>query len=242
MSYFSLGNVFSRAPLGFLAASGITMMMATASYAADYSCQAALRKAGSRLQSDISVRAIPAQPSYDLSMTQHQLTKHTGALLEVHAHSVVNGLTDAYLEDRSSYMVEKLPMPNGDTCVWPSKYDLQLGYTSMVVYIANEFRKGSCPYAVTMRHELEHVKINNETLLSHRADIEYRLKSHIRSEFPIRVPRGQNPDEVTSHNLRSASNEFVDRMTSERDWKHDQLDSPESYAYWQSLCHDWSTH
>ncbi|MBO9428475.1 hypothetical protein [Sulfitobacter sp. R18_1] len=225
---------------GIIALSVILSGVGFSAAASDQSCANALRRAGSDLTTNVRVNVSPGQPVYDLSLSQQELTQHSAGMIAISRNSYVNGLTDAYFEDRSRSLVQKLDLPGGGTCVWPSSYELNLQYKRMVVYVANEFKEGSCPYAATMRHELEHVRINNDTFLQHRSDIESRMRRYIEGTFPIRVPRGKNPDDVSNQLLRSASSTFVDRVTDIRDAKHSELDSPESYAYWQSLCHDWS--
>jgi hypothetical protein len=230
------------ASLGAIATGSILTILTTsgAAHAGDQYCSDLLRKAGSSLHAQVNVQVQPQNPKYDLSLSQAELTSRSAGLIDLQRNSYVNGLTDAHMEDRSQYMVEKLKAPAGGTCVWPAKYDLSLRYKSMVVYIANEFKEGSCPYAATMRHELEHVRINNETLLKNRSIIESNMRSFIKNNFPIYVPEGHHPDKVAGNLLRDASSRFVDEVAKQRDWQHDDLDSPESYAYWQSLCYDWS--
>ena len=55
--------------------------------------------------------------------------------------------------------------PYGDAyCFWVKDIDVLLRYETPDVYIAREYRRGSCNYKVTLEHEMQHVKVARKYL------------------------------------------------------------------------------
>ncbi len=151
----------------------------------------------------------------------------------------LNGLTVATMESTVGANLIVISRPDGSSCVWPSQVDLSVGYDSMDVYVVSEYSPSTCPHSVTLQHELEHVRINRDSLNSHLPRIGKSLERKIKMDYPRRVPTGMTPSDYVVRDLSAHLDKYVSQMTSERDAKHQHLDSPRSYAYWQSLCDRW---
>ncbi|WP_020038262.1 hypothetical protein [Salipiger mucosus] len=190
-------------------------------------------------QADVRLVPVTTDVVYDSSLERGQLAELSDGRIARHPDTMVNGLTVANLtsEIRGNFRMAR--MGDGTTCVWPSDLEVSLGYDSITVYIAREFRPNTCRYDVTMEHENTHVDINRRVLNSHAASIRESIFRSVRRRFP-RSYTGSTS--VVSRAIRTLKDDITPRiqaMVREREAQHGELDSPESYAYWQSLCDRW---
>ena len=127
----------------------------------------------------------------------------------------------------------------GVTCIYPTRITVEIGYTSVTIYVARQYRRGSCQYDAIMEHENEHVRINRDTLAEHLALIEADLLDAARAGFPLQSASVERATDYGMDLLTTELRQGVDRMIADREAQHAQLDSPESYARTQAECPTW---
>jgi TPR repeat protein len=152
----------------------------------------------------------------------------------------VLGLTNTQLE--FGWHVQFAATPLGDGyCFWVARVDLSLRYPSPDVYVAREYRPGSCPYRAVLHHEEEHVAITRRIVEHYGPRLETALTS-------LLIPTGLRPMVVDSADeakgeMQALMKELVDpiyrEMMAELRQAHGELDSPRSYRAARKRCPRW---
>jgi hypothetical protein len=109
---------------------------------------------------------------------------------------------------------------------------VQVVYRSLTIFVASEYKKGSCPYAKILRHEREHVAIAHRNLA--------RFKPRIRSALaPLLIPKAGQPlkiglnDDPRAELTRLFSklvSPVLEDMMEDLSTSQAKIDTPESYA------------
>jgi hypothetical protein len=129
----------------------------------------------------------------------------------------------------------------GKYCVWVARLRLTVRYPSPDIYIAREYRKGSCQYRTILAHEQEHVQISRATIKRYLPRLHLLLTS-------LRIPTAQRPIrtatlEQAEEDLSALMRDLVDPVYREmaRALTSEQasLDSPASYRRLFRRCRDW---
>ena len=159
---------------------------------------------------------------------QHKLSRKAGW--------VTRGLTKTGLESRIEVVVTYRQIGRNQFCVGLQTVSSRIGYRLFNVYVAREFRPGSCEYRTTMAHELNHVAIYRDQLRQYDPHFERRIKG---------VSAGLRP--VLSNSVKSGHTFFLKRINSEvkilftqlnkeTDILQGRLDTPQNYRREQALC------
>ena len=217
----------------------ISALFADTAQAADQQCIDVFQGRSSYPRVNVQMVPLSTTVQYDRTLDRQQLKQKSQGQIALHSHSVINGLTVGNLRSGIKGNFSVATLTDGSTCVWPSLVEFQLGYSSMVVYVAREFAPGSCQYDVTLRHEREHVKINDQTLRSHVPAVKNDLVAAIARDFPKRYRSSGDISRLAISTMKSTFERSVANLVVDRNSLHGELDSPESYRYWQSLCDRW---
>jgi hypothetical protein len=218
---------------------GILALLPMVAQAGDAECIREFAGRTSYPKTNIQLNSPTPQVRYDHSRARRSLTHESQAHISHAKGSIINGLTVSTLSSDLNAAMSVLELPDGSTCIWPEKVDVNLGYSDLVVYIGSELRRGSCQFDVTMQHEAEHVRIVRDTLRRHVPGIRTMLEHHVASRYPRRVRPGFDPEGETIQDIANVLQRETREMVRDRDRAHAQLDSPQSYAYWNSLCDAW---
>ncbi|NQV22411.1 MAG: sel1 repeat family protein [Rhodospirillales bacterium] len=189
---------------------------------------------GRRFSIDVTVDIPPAPIDHSLSISQ--LTRagpHGGGMQTI-------GLAVPEIEAKSSGSYGF--MDKGDhKCFWVEHVQAQVVYQSMKIFIASEYKKGSCPYAKILRHEREHVAISRRNL----ARFEPRLRSALAS---LSIPKAGQPLQIKADDDPSAQmtrlfnrlvSPVLEDMMADLDAAQAKIDTPESYAKVRRQCRNW---
>ena len=150
----------------------------------------------------------------------------------------VNGLTKARFDATIDGDFIMIPLKNRHTCVLPREIRVVLGYKDIKMFVANEYRPGSCEYDAVLGHEKEHMKINLSTFKSELPAIKLKTNDFLQTDFPMKLP-SKNSDTRALERIQQALITHIRNMERKRDEMHAQLDSPESYQYTHSKCNNW---
>jgi hypothetical protein len=152
----------------------------------------------------------------------------------------VLGATDAGLE--FGWRVDMRSAPyRGGYCVWVAGLRLTVRYPSPDIFIAREYRRGTCQYRNILAHEQEHVRISRATIKRFLPRLHMLLTS-------LRIPTAQRPLHAASaaraeDELGALMRDLVDPvyqdMAQALAGEQADLDSPASYRRLFRHCPDW---
>lgn len=152
----------------------------------------------------------------------------------------VLGLTNTQLEFGWHVQFAATPLAEG-YCFWVARVDLSLRYPNPDIYVAREYRPGSCAYRAVLQHEEEHVAITRRIVEHYGPRLESALTS-------LLIPTGLRPMVVDSADkakdeMQALMKELVDpiyrEMLTELKQAHGELDSPRSYREARERCPRW---
>ncbi|MEE8516455.1 MAG: tetratricopeptide repeat protein [Alphaproteobacteria bacterium] len=185
---------------------------------------------------DIHVRVeIPTPP------INHRLSiKQLGKKMIHGPRSRILGLTqsDLRVKTRGHYSVER----SGDKfCFSVRAIDVILKYQALQVYVAKEYKVGSCAFRAVLAHERDHVRVARENLESYTPKIRSVLTS-------LLIPTGSEPIQVVSAKaakakMKSITDELLGPVYKEmfKTLKMGQaaLDTPQQYLRVRNKCSRW---
>jgi hypothetical protein len=126
-------------------------------------------------------------------------------------------------------------------CVWVSGLRLIVKYPTPDIYVAREYRKGSCQYRTILDHEAQHVRISKATIKRYLPRLHMLLTS-------LRIPTPRRPVYVTSTKRGEARLHALMRDLVEPVYREmavalanaqANLDSPASYQRYRRRCRKW---
>ncbi len=126
-------------------------------------------------------------------------------------------------------------------CLYVRSVKLALSYPELKVYIANNYRPGSCEYQAIYRHEMEHVRILHQHQESYLAQLRERLQTLVHKQEGVLIQ---------PHVLEQKKQEILQRFDQEilRELQRVDLkqkaaqaaiDTAQSYAKVRSACQHW---
>ncbi|MCB9958034.1 MAG: hypothetical protein H6843_05395 [Rhodospirillaceae bacterium] len=185
----------------------------------------------------LDVQQVPI--TLDNSVTQAELAAQAGtAIATVGHHATALGLTTARLAYGYSFNVV-MSEDSGRVCGMPRDITIRVGYDQMLVHILERYRPGSCQYEAVLEHEQEHVRINYDTLQRYLPAIEEAVRRAVSNQFPVRGTSTDDVQRLAGTILGTALEQAVQVMVSDRNARHRQLDSVDSYRATSSRCPSW---
>lgn len=126
-------------------------------------------------------------------------------------------------------------------CFWVRRTELTIHHPSPDIYVAREYRRGSCPYRMILAHERQHMSNSRDQINRYLPRLRWVLTS-------LRIPTGRRPIFVTSAEeakteIRALMKELSDPLFQEiNKAMHElqaKLDSPASYRRLRKKCKKW---
>ncbi len=126
-------------------------------------------------------------------------------------------------------------------CFWVNRVDLTLRYPSPDIYVAREYRPGTCQYGAILEHEREHYRISRAVLRRYAPRLQTALAS-------LTIPTGLRPVLVDSpkaagEKVQALMRRHVDPIHREMDRSlrkaQAEIDSPAEYRRTFNQCRDW---
>lgn len=122
----------------------------------------------------------------------------------------------------------------GKTCHWVDSIKFNWVF-SPTIFIAKDYRRGSCKYNTVIAHERQHVKIDIAILKKYRDKIKNNLK--IQASYPI------TSGPVSSHakvnllkEVEKSLKPLIDQMVKERTIEQGKIDTVEEYTKLGNMC------
>ena len=143
---------------------------------------------------------------------------------------------------RFKWRVNYTSNPFGDAfCFWVNRVELTLRYPSPDIYVAREYRPGTCQFRVILEHEKEHYRISRAVLQRYAPRLQTALAS-------LTIPTGLRPvlvesPEAARDQVQALMRRHVDPIHREmaRNLRKVQaeMDSPTEYRRTFKQCRDW---
>jgi hypothetical protein len=152
----------------------------------------------------------------------------------------VLGLADTGLEFGWGVRFEWQPRGEG-FCFWVRHTELTIRHPSPDIYVAREYRRGSCPYRAILSHERQHMSISRDQINRYLPRLRWVLTS-------LRIPTGERPVFVTSAEaakteVRALMKELAEPLFQEMGRAlraaQAELDSAASYRRLRKACKNW---
>jgi len=179
----------------------------------------------------VTVRSVFAEPTYDFTRRQPELSGRPGL-----AGYRLMGLTEIEKTSRVSVGIRYRQPKNRDgICYGLADIRVTLIAEPVRVYVASEYRKGTCPFKVTLKHENKHVAIERTALAEHAADLRQRL--HRTERFGWRHATSPDGAVRDAHQwVQAIVSATLRSLQTEAGWRHARLDSPSNYQREHALC------
>ncbi|MCC7168096.1 MAG: hypothetical protein IT565_11065 [Rhodospirillales bacterium] len=190
---------------------------------------------------EVNVRTDPGRPDYRNTVRIADLTR---MFLKQHRASftgqqVTTGLTVSDAEFAIATQLVTLKVADGRTCAWLSGVDMTLRYKAVTVYVASEYKPGSCEHKTVLEHENEHVAIDRRNLADYAPRVKAALAAKARGLGPAVGRTDKAAGNYLLDQLKRTAQEVIDAMNQARERDHGRLDSPASYRATQARCKGW---
>jgi len=152
----------------------------------------------------------------------------------------VLGLADTGLEFGWGVRFEWQAWDDG-FCFWVRRTELMIRHPSPDIYVAREYRRGSCPYRAILAHERQHISISREQINRYLPRLRWVLTS-------LQIPTGERPifvdsAEVAKRDIRALMKDLAEPLFQEMiaalRAAQAELDSVASYRRLRKACNSW---
>lgn len=181
----------------------------------------------------------PPRPEY-----RHQLTRSQLSAVKGHGHMTSDrshaGLTHTQPSLTMNPLVESRRMPNGSLCVALKRVEVTWKMAQLLVDIATEYRRGSCPYEQIVLHENQHVAISQNAFVAADRALRQQLADAVRRLEPF-VFRGTPQQAATEagNRLMAVARPILEKFDQDTRRQNAAIDTPESYRAVSARCRDW---
>ena len=150
---------------------------------------------------------------------------------------VVGGLTRGAI--RVSHQVQVAGARYiGNSCVWFNRVDLVIRLDP-VVYVAKEFKPGTCRYDAVRAHEQKHVQVDRDMVNRYQGAYVEAVRAALK-KTPVAgpAPVAQEPQlqAALAEQVRQAVTALTDRLEAERKQAQQAVDTAQEYDRVAALC------
>jgi len=176
---------------------------------------------------------------YDRSKAIAELTAMMGNDHLSGAGFVTLGVTAVDYSTTITSNVQSRRDRTGGWCAYPINVIVEHGFAKPVkVYIAREVQEGTCKYAATMDHEMQHVRIHEAGLWKARIAVDREVAEAVRRRMPVRARSSEDAIREVNDIVSEAVDRAVKAVTSGVQEENDAMDTPEAYLAFSRQCQD----
>ncbi len=220
----------------FLICAGCLLLASPGSAALAAGCP---RASAADVPVELSVNLAKVDYRYDVriaDITRYFLKQQRASFTGQH---VTTGLTTA----ESTYQIEtrysSSKLANGQVCAWLTGANLDLGFRHMTVYVAQEYKAGTCEYKAVLDHEQEHVAIYQRLLKDYSRKIQQAVARSAQNLPSVTGATAAQAGKQLQAQLSNAAKAVMHDMNLAMEREHGRLDSPASYRATQARCRNW---
>ncbi len=188
----------------------------------------------------VHVGLIAPTPRSDFSKDMAQLEKFHidtvnpyGAKIDTH----VGGLTAGTIKVEQKMSIAGASM-SGKTCLWPGQVQVTIRLDQLV-YIAKEYKQGTCMNASVWEHEHKHVRVDREIINKYRPVFEQQVRAAA-LRMGVIGPFDKKNQKVYQDQMMKQIGDAVSAVTkqmeSERNIRQQNVDTVQEYDRVSSLC------
>ncbi len=178
-----------------------------------------------------------AQPRYDHSRSLAEIGTLSGKPAAI--GFITSGFTRGVYSTGYSFSFESAPRKGGGACVTLKEVKGRINYESLTVFVARDYKKGSCQYKVVLDHEMEHVAIFRKVFNKHVPRIRRKMEVVARSMRPFWVSRVERAGKEMEKRLNAALKPLVNAMEREKVKKNAAIDTETNYRKITARCRKW---
>ena len=155
----------------------------------------------------------------------------------------IEGLTDAQFGLKTLYEFNYNKNIFQNTyLLWVEDLRVDFSYTTVNVYISNQYPEGGCEYQATMDHENTHVQIHRRIYEKYQKILQDVISSSTDIPLvnhPVTVQSLEDGKAIISQLISGVTDPVFNQFQQELSQEQGELDSPASYAELQSRCSHW---
>lgn len=188
----------------------------------------------------IRVALVAPTPRSDFSKNMAQLEKFHidtvnpyGAKVDSH----VGGLTSGSIKVEQKMRISGATQ-SGKTCLWPDHIDVIMRL-DQIVYIASEYKQGTCMNASVWEHEHKHVRVDREIINKYRPIFERQVQAAVAKmgvTGPFNTASQQTYQDQMMSRVSAAVSVVTKQMESERNKRQQDVDTLEEYERVSQVC------
>jgi hypothetical protein len=188
----------------------------------------------------LNFETLMPKPIYNnrLSVTgiRNLFREHTESVLGPHERAL--GITYA-LTSFSINGTTRLVPAKGGYCVYLDSVEATFGWKRMDVFVANEFKPGTCEYRAVLDHENQHVSVNNTSLREFAPRFRAQLERSLADQQPVFTTDGQAATDAILGGLQRRMSAQLNQFQNMMAERNAPLDSASNYRETAKLCSNW---
>lgn len=153
----------------------------------------------------------------------------------------VGGLTNGTISSNMSTQLQTLTSSDGVACIWISEVIIRLQYHP-IVYVSREFAPGTCHHAAVLQHEHKHVSVDRTLLNMFAPELQNAIQKVAQQKGkagPIQKIQLESVSRVIQKSVEDELNRMMDNLSTVRQARQAQIDTPQEYMRVQKLCTNW---
>lgn len=190
-----------------------------------------------RAHVQVTVKSHFPEPRYDFTRSRAQIAAMAGE--RGRATRITNGVTVYVYGPEARVQVMTFPQKRGGACVRLTRVDLRMTFSELDVYVAREYKKGSCQYKTVLAHENQHVAINRKALKKHLPTIRRKLEAAAKRMRPFWVAKADRAAKSASKRIMAALQPAIRALNRETERGHAKIDTDKSYRKLSKRCRSW---
>jgi len=179
---------------------------------------------------------VPGSVAVNQQLTRRQL----GAAAAHGGRGNILGLMHSRLDARSSTSYGYVESGRG-FCFWLQEVRVILEFPTVEIYVAREYRPGTCPYRAILDHETDHLRVARNILDPYAAEMRAALTSLgiPKPNAPWFVPDTEAAKAKVEKLLVRILNPIYQRMQTDMAEQQSYLDSHQEYEDVFRRCDNW---
>ncbi len=189
----------------------------------------------------LDFKTLAQKPVYKNNLSiqgiRNLFSSHTDPVVGPHTRAL--GITYA----QTSYNAEarsSATTVRGGYCVYLTALDIAFGFRSMEVYVASEFKPGTCEYRSILDHENQHVAVNTGTLRDFSPRFRAEVERLLGKQQPVFTRNAQAGMDIALASFEKGMSAMFDQFQKQMAQRNAPLDSHSNYAATGKLCSNWS--
>jgi hypothetical protein len=189
----------------------------------------------------ITIRTVPSSPKIDstrslLAIRAMAHNEDPGKFSSA-SHETPVGLTAASLRFDSSYQITSRVSPRtGRVCAQISSFDLTFGFDNTIVYLARELPYGSCSYQTVMKHEYQHVQIDQNIVQFFGNRFHGLIDQAIKDIGVVDAASATEAEDHIRSTIKAYMKDLSYNLASMRTQEQGKIDTPEEYKRLSKSC------